>query len=132
MGETTPVTPTQELVMELLAARARLGESEWSVSTRHMAAIKSLDGAGLAKWRSHVIEGHVYVSLTDKGRSEYLSGTYVPPIMDRVEALRRRCENFTRGSCRDAHSGRQPGATYKADAYCDPCELARAIDGTAR
>ena len=118
--------------MEVLAARARLGETEWSFATRNLGAITALSKVGLVTWRSHVIAGHVYVALTETGRAEYLGSTYVPPILERIEALRRPCDTFTRGSCRDDHSGRHPGARFKADAYCDPCELARAIDGTPR
>lgn len=73
--------PTQDLVMEVLAARARTGEVEWSFATRHMGTIRRLAELGLVTWRAHNIYGHVYVRLTDAGRAEYLGDEYVPPIL---------------------------------------------------
>lgn len=84
MSEPSPVearlTPTQDLFMEVMAARARLGETYWTFERRHTRVADSLQDAGLVTWR-HDTCGNLMVHLTDAGRQACLTGDYVPPIL---------------------------------------------------
>lgn len=53
--------------------------------------------------------------------------------LDRVRELNTACSvsSWPGSSCRDDQS-RTPDAEFGADRYCDPCRLARALDGTVR
>lgn len=82
MSEEPKLSPTQDLVMEVVAARYRLGEPFWSVERRNLAAIRGLAQLGLVTWREHnASHRHVYVTLTDAGRELYVTD-YVPPLFD--------------------------------------------------
>lgn len=87
----TILTPTADLVMEVLAARHRLGEQCWHFDTRHTRALNELTAAGLIWWQRGFEPKTALVFLTDAGRaSEYLSGTYVAPaaLAGAVELMR--------------------------------------------
>ena len=78
---TTVPTPTQSLVLEVLAARYRLGESLWTFSANPNAvrAIRSLEAAGLVESMGGIVPNTVRASLTDAGKAAALSDTYQPP-----------------------------------------------------
>lgn len=75
-------TPSEELVMEVLIARWRLGERLWTFSSRQKRAIQSLAAKGYV----NIINGNtvrtVRASLTEKAIAENLTYNYVPPIAD--------------------------------------------------
>src|SRR5262249_51993619 len=71
--------PTQYLVMEVLAARHRLGENAWTFPSRLRPALGALSGLGLLWWKWATIPDHCLAGLTDAGRSSALSPTYQPP-----------------------------------------------------
>ncbi len=71
--------PTQELMMCVLAARYRLGETLWTFRSDMAQTARKLQQAGLVQWKSGVVENTIQVWMTSKGRAEYLSPTYVPP-----------------------------------------------------
>lgn len=73
------LTPTQDLMMEVLAARARLGHREWEFDTRHAATAKHLETAGLVYVLSSPAPRTIKVGLTNAGRDAYISPTYTPP-----------------------------------------------------
>src|SRR5580704_13798904 len=79
------LTPTQELVLDVLAARARIGENAWTFTTRVRPALEALSSAGLIWWKSAVIEGHYLAGLTDEGRAYALSASYSVPATIEVE-----------------------------------------------
>lgn len=81
------LTPTEELVMEVLAARHRLGEQMWTFDARHKRAIESLADKGLVNPMHGIVERTVRASLTDKGVRESVSGRYAPPAMREIERL---------------------------------------------
>jgi hypothetical protein len=72
--------PTQHLLLDLLAARARLGEAVWTVPNTCQQAIDALANRGLVADKSAPIEGARLVWLTDAGRTEALSDDYIPPV----------------------------------------------------
>jgi hypothetical protein len=81
--------PTQELVMEVLAARYRLGEGVWPFSTRCRPAISALATDGLVGFKGGIVEHTVQVWLTEAGLDVVLGDGYVLPLARaRAEALR--------------------------------------------
>lgn len=71
--------PTQYLVMEVLAARYRLGEQVWPFPQRLVTALGALRKLGLIDVKSGVVRGTVVVNLTDLGRAAVLADDYVVP-----------------------------------------------------
>lgn len=80
-AEDVRLTPTEELVMEVLAARYRLGEHLWPFSSdRHTSrAINNLETKGLVHKMSGQTERTVRASLTDAGKKLVLLDGYVSP-----------------------------------------------------
>jgi hypothetical protein len=67
------LTPTEYLVMEVLAARHRLGEATWTFPTSLRPAVTRLAQRGLVWWKRGVVEHTVLVSLTNVGRTRWLT-----------------------------------------------------------
>lgn len=82
--------PTQALVLEVLAARHRLGETHWTFSTRHLTALRALEKLGLVGLMHGIVEHTCRAYLTDACRKAALSETYEGPC------------TFTRDSLVDA------------------------------
>ncbi|WP_251151373.1 hypothetical protein [Cellulosimicrobium sp. Marseille-Q4280] len=83
------LTPTQELVMEVLAARYRLGEQWWTFEPELRQTIRTLDDGGLVD----IIDGHtagrVEARLTAAGLVQYVRPGFTSP----VDRLRERVEH---------------------------------------
>lgn len=73
------LTPSEELALEVLAARTRLGESVWTFKTRHQKALDSLASKGLVFTTHGVVEKTVRAGLTEEGRAAVLSANYTAP-----------------------------------------------------
>lgn len=102
------LTPSQDLILEVLTARYRLGETSWPFSTKHSKAIRELDALGLVQESSGPVEKTIRVYLTnkalvnlklqpaDRGVSdlEPAPGEYIPPAnrayADRISAYLKR------------------------------------------
>ena len=69
-------TPTEELVLEVLAARYRLGEICWTFSSRQNAALDKLAVKKLIHWKHGVVENSSLVFLTDTGKAVMLARKY--------------------------------------------------------
>lgn len=95
-------TPTQELVLEVLAARHRLGEGMWTFSNRPaiVTALRVLESAGLVGFKSGVIENTYLAWLTKAGQADVLTPDYVPPIKKNLLEQIEQCVNDT-----EAHGG---------------------------
>lgn len=78
------LTPTEDLIMEVLAARYRLGEHLWTMDSRTLKAAESLQAKGLVSTMHGIVEKSYRVSLTQEGRDMYLSATYSPPVVSPV------------------------------------------------
>lgn len=74
------LTPTEELVMEVLSARYRLGETQWSMSTKHGKSLAALADKGMLTFRSGVTERTYLVQMTEEGRTEYVTKGYTAPL----------------------------------------------------
>ncbi|MFI7073469.1 hypothetical protein [Micromonospora sediminicola] len=77
--DTEDLPPTQYLILEVLAARYRLGEVLWTFPARLRPNMDQLADRGLIGWKSGVEYGTVRAWLTDAGKAASLSPTYVPP-----------------------------------------------------
>lgn len=82
--------PTQWLVLEVLAARRRLGKRLWPFPSRLQPQIGALDRLGLVWQASGNVPYTVRAGLTDAGVKAMLHGPYVSPVhrpVERVKAL---------------------------------------------
>lgn len=70
--------PTQRLILEVLAARYRTGESCWSFSTRDRQAIEALVKLGLVDSMGSPAPKTIRARLTDAGRTAVVISTYEP------------------------------------------------------
>ena len=84
-ADTDELPPTQQLVLEVLAARARLGENAWTFANRVRPAIEALSRAGLLWWKSATIPSYCLAGLTDAGRAAALRVGYAAPVTIEVE-----------------------------------------------
>jgi hypothetical protein len=75
------LTPTEHLVLNVLAARYRLGEGGWSFPRgQGMARIlNGLANRGLVGWKSGPA-GDYFTWLTDEGKAECLVDGYMSPL----------------------------------------------------
>lgn len=82
MSEPVRLTPTQDLVLEVLIARQRLGHHIWTFEANSPVgrALKELEAKGLVGWKGGVAQGTYLAWLTEKGKALYLPDGYVPPI----------------------------------------------------
>jgi hypothetical protein len=70
----------QDQMLSHLAARLRLGESLFTVSTGLMTTVGRLEAAGYVTVMNGISERTVRASLTEKGIGYALSPTYEPPV----------------------------------------------------
>lgn len=80
MSDELNLTPTEDLVMEVLAARYRLGENIWTFDTRHARTLGKLADRGLVSTMHGIVEKTVRASITQKGIEAYIDEHYVSPI----------------------------------------------------
>lgn len=75
------MTPTQELVMEVLAARYRLGENIWTFRTNQAvkSALRALEADDMVFTMHGIVEGTIRAGLTENGRDAFLSPNYRVP-----------------------------------------------------
>lgn len=84
--------PTQLLVLEVLAARHRLGERLWPFPSRLQPQIGALCRLGLVWEASGNVPYTVRAGLTDAGVEAMLHGPYVSPAHQPVERVRKLAE----------------------------------------
>lgn len=72
-------TPTESLVLEVLAARYRTGETYWTFDTNVGPALRRLERAGLIHSLGSGPPGTERVRLTDAGKQVALLDSYVTP-----------------------------------------------------
>jgi hypothetical protein len=73
-------TPTEDLVLEVLTARTRLGEDVWTLSSRNNQALDKLEAKGLVGYKSASIEGYSLVWLTNDGVKLLFKNKYRAPV----------------------------------------------------
>lgn len=99
--DTYDLPPTQALVLEVLAARARLGETHWTFSARHRTALEALAKQGLISWKHGIVAHTCMAWLTDAGRSAVLDESYRPPgsrLLEEAFFLRQNGEHAPGGN----------------------------------
>jgi DNA-binding MarR family transcriptional regulator len=74
------LTPTEELILDTLAARLRTGEHLWTFTSTLAARMRRLEAAGLVTSMGGVTENTIRASLTAAGRDAWLSSSWVPPL----------------------------------------------------
>lgn len=78
-----PLTPTQDLLMEVLFARTRLGHTLWTFD-RNRATTKAaneLQALGYISVMHGVVENTFRAELTEHAIKEFMSNIYVAPIL---------------------------------------------------
>ena len=73
------VTAKEELALEVLAARFRLGENIWTFHSKHGRTLSDLEEKGLVYTMHGVVQGTIRAGLTDEGKAAMLSDTYTAP-----------------------------------------------------
>lgn len=96
-SEEKNLTPSEELVMEVLIARWRLGERLWTFSSRQKRTIERLAAKGYVTSMHGIVEKTVRASLTDKSVSENLTFNYIPPIAD-TKKLKKKFKKITKAA----------------------------------
>ena len=79
--------PTQYLVMDVLAARARLGEPYWTFPSRMRPTMRALAGRGLLWWQRGPARLTIWAFLTPEGRTAVLHDGYKSPVGARLSEL---------------------------------------------
>lgn len=88
MTENFKLTPTQDLLLEVLIARYRLGESYWTFDSRHKKMLEALASLGLVTVMHGNVEYTVRASLTDLAVETYISDSwYVSPLSKQLTKL---------------------------------------------
>lgn len=82
-NEFNGLTPMQQLILENLGSRLRLGHEVWTFTSSQglSKALKALAATGYLGWKSGVIQGTNLVWLTEAGRRLVLDPEYVPPVL---------------------------------------------------
>ncbi len=76
------LTAAQDLMVDLLVARTRLGEPFWPISTRLSRTANELRSKGYVRMLGSSAEGTVRLGLTQAAKDELIhDSTYVPPVM---------------------------------------------------
>lgn len=78
--------PTQYLVLEVLAARARTGEHLWTFPSNLGPALHALENVGLISTMHGVAPASIRARLTETGRAYTLKSNYVTPVDDIYDA----------------------------------------------
>lgn len=73
-------TPTEDLILEVLIARARLGERLWTFNSNSLKQAEILASKGWIHTIHGIVENTYRASLTDKGRARFLSFKYKSPL----------------------------------------------------
>lgn len=72
------LTPTEYLILEVLAARLRCGEPRWPFPNRLRPTLRRLAGRKLIGFQPFTVAGHQVAWLTIDGEHRALDLSYVP------------------------------------------------------
>lgn len=78
------LTPTEELILEVLTARLRLGEKLWTFSSRHNVAMRKLRLRGIIRTMNGVTENTIRA---------YLTNEYAALLQDYSSPIYKKCAN---------------------------------------
>ncbi len=80
-------TPTEHLILDVLAARYRCGEKAWTFPTMLNPALLRLEAAGLIHVFGSPAPKAVRARLTEQGLAEALDLSYTPPLPTLAQAV---------------------------------------------
>lgn len=80
------ISPSGALILEVLAARFRLGEPSWPFSTRYGSHIRRLQADGLVAFQSDSMPNQIRVRLTEEGKRYAIFEGYTLPVCPRCQA----------------------------------------------
>lgn len=84
-------TPTQALILEVLTARYRLGNTSWSLESKVNKSLMGLQEKGFVDFKSASVENASLVWLTDAGVALMFSNKYRSPVeFSRLEKIQRK------------------------------------------
>jgi hypothetical protein len=90
-------TPTQDLILDVLVSRRRLGELIWPFSTELTRQLMQLEGLGWVHILSGQVEGSIRAQLSDAGVKEFIeNSSYESPLMKKLQELEQDVEVLTR------------------------------------
>ena len=89
------LTPSEDLALELLAARHRLGEPWWTFTTRQRRALVGLEAKGLINIMSSQTEGTIRAELTEAGRAAALWSGWKPAHQHAVEDIAEQMDDIS-------------------------------------
>lgn len=89
------LTPTEDLALNVLVARYRLGEKLWTFESRHKKALEKLQARGLVNLMHGITENTCRASLTEEAKKEHLIPEYEPPIF---KAMGKKTRKRVRGT----------------------------------
>lgn len=115
--------PTQYLVLEVLTARARLGEHLWTFPSRLTPAAEALSRTGLVWWKGGSEPHTIRVALTETGQAACLHHSYEPPDGG-IARLRRALEDIA------AYAERRADSTIGMDSIADTARHALKLGPT--
>ncbi len=78
--DTDTLPPTQYLILEVLAARERIGEPFWPFPSRLRSALAALERLGLLHYDHHNTPRNLRARLTGRGRDAALRAGYTVPV----------------------------------------------------
>lgn len=81
------LTPTENLILEVLTARYRLGENLWTFDSNVKRAVETLASKGWVIPMGGQVENTVRAALTEEAVGKLLSYDYMPPIVRDNEEL---------------------------------------------
>lgn len=90
---TTPTsnfTPTEELILDLLQARIRLGENIWNFDSRLKPSMEKLQTKDLVNFKSGNVEGTLLAWPTDEGKILLFDGKFTDRIGSKKLAKRQK------------------------------------------
>ena len=87
-AEDGPLTPTQDLILEVLGARHRTGEHLWTFDAKLSSSLSRLEKRGLIRGMHGSVPNTLRASLTTKGLARAISATYLTPIEQDLMAAR--------------------------------------------
>jgi hypothetical protein len=90
--DTDALPPTQYLILDVMQARSRMGETHWTFPQRLEPSARRLEDLGLVWLRSGPAEKAFEVWLTDVGRDLLLSKPWVSPMSAPVDRVRKLAE----------------------------------------
>ena len=87
VNSTEKLSPTQYLILEVLAARHRAGEPFWTFPSKLAVPLRSLEDAGLISVMHGVVPNTLRARLTERGEDETLSLNYQQPVPTLAAAI---------------------------------------------